>query len=334
MAKIPFDVIAEEDLRVDTIAVERSFSDKLLASYKRGMDNTPFASIQRLIERSLVDDGEVLSAEELNAKFKDVEKPFQEPMSIGKAKLINKQAQDTKMLNNIIESGETTFGEDVLLFGTSMIPEMIDPVNIASGLGIAQGINKILGKALTGTGVSIAEGVTGNLLADFGVVAPLAEQEQRDINSYEMLATSIASGVGMPLIFAGVKNAIRGLSKVESNQKVTLMDKRLNSQKKLSSITDEGLDEIGRERLIEVENSKEQDLDYDPLIQEEVDNADISPDVTQDLEESLSAIDGIRDLEDLSADELEIIQEFDNVKASAESVSRLHTLATHCIRKS
>lgn len=333
MAKIPFEVLAEEDLPSTPLVIDRPFSDKLLASYKRGFDNTPFASIQRLIERSLVDDDKEVSPEILNSKFKDVAKPFTESMSVGKAKLINKQARDTKFLDKIIASGDNTFGEEVILFGTSMLPELIDPINIGTGFGIAQGINKVLGRTLVGLGPSIVEAVTGNVLLDLGVVLPLSRQEQRDVNTYNMLATSVAAGIAFPLAFAGIKRAAGAISNAQSVRKLSLIEARMDNNKKLTSIADEPEGLASPQEIRRVENSVEQDLDYDPKLQQEVEDFDLNPETLQDLTSADELLEGIRDLE-LDKTQKIALDEFDSAKSNVGEISKLHTLATHCVRNS
>lgn len=161
-----------------------------------------------------------ITPEDLNERYKDVEVPFNKPMSEVAAFHLNEEAKKRKDLQRIISEGpKGTFYNQAVNFGASVVAHALDPVEFGvgalTGLGIkgvgalikgsqaaatSAGIAKF-GDVLTkgGFAVDATEGVLGNALLE-----PAMYQQQNraqlDYTVEDAFISAVGGGLAMPVL--------------------------------------------------------------------------------------------------------------------------------------
>lgn len=210
-------------LRTNKEVTERQpgFGEKLAATFALGVERTPVNSILRGMENAYTrsKDSEKIEPDELNKMFPALEGKFNQPENIEYARLINERHRRTKSAQDIIERGEDSFAEEATMFVTSMVPDALDPINVAlgavTGLGIGKVVSKALGSSITGVkklGTDIAENVVSNLVTEFGITNPVLDQELKDYSTEQSLVNAVGAGVAFPILAAPVKAIFKHFS--------------------------------------------------------------------------------------------------------------------------
>jgi hypothetical protein len=177
--------------------IATSFNDQINASIKSTIEELPTTSLFR---RSVNDfeRGKKLDPNEANRLFPEVETPFTEPVSYGVAEEIANRTRERNELRSVISRGPQGFLPGAARLGSSLVINMLDPVNIGASL-LTSGVfsaarigglvaeTSYLGRAMgTSFGRNVIEGAIGSAAGE-GVVAYRNEQEHQDYSAFDLM---------------------------------------------------------------------------------------------------------------------------------------------------
>lgn len=170
-----------------------------------------------------------LTAKELNEKYKDVEKPFTQPMSELAAFHLNEEGAKRKRLQSIIANGpEGKFYGGVKNIGASLVAHALDPVEFGAGAlgGMAlRGVGTIAASGAIGESTAIMKagqvvsnvGFTGEVIENAITNAALEpfmaaqmDRAQMDYGIEDAFMNIVAGSVAFPILKVGAKK-LRGL---------------------------------------------------------------------------------------------------------------------------
>lgn len=238
MAKLALDIpVAQNETNAD-FSKPPSTMESLGASFVLGWKNSAFGMVSSKVKREIElagDDSDVMQPDELNEKYPYMGTPFAQPTSAKKAELLAKKAREDQQLSKIANGHRESTMLEIGKFGAQLGANIIDPIGIAAGIGVGAGMTRVLAQSAIGarlTGAvgsakraaevaknakrlkniemtsntlrNMAEGVTGNLLEEALVVAPLSQEEQQDYDAYEAVAYAVGAGIAMPAVMGGM----------------------------------------------------------------------------------------------------------------------------------
>lgn len=190
----------------------------LSASFDLSAEETSLNSIERMVELSSLDQGqERLPPEELNKRFPGMPVPFTEAKPLSVAQEIFDRHKRRMELSQVIANAQETPLVYAGTFASSLVPHMIDPINLAADFTVGGAIIS-LGRGVTGARVVLqssnagrlargaAEGVLGNLATEPLTIAA-NELDLQDYTVAQAFTNIVAGGVFFPA-------ARFGLSKV------------------------------------------------------------------------------------------------------------------------
>jgi hypothetical protein len=170
-----------------------------------------------------------LSPEELNAKYKDVELPFDKPMSETAAAFLNDEGRKRKELQQSISNGpHGAFYNQAIGMAASIAAHAMDPVETGVGIlsGFAvRGIGAIAKSGQLGTKLikpgevlakggytaEVVEGIGGNLALE-PILAAQSERARMDYTLEDSFYNVVGGGIAAPSFFFGVRKAFSMMS--------------------------------------------------------------------------------------------------------------------------
>lgn len=226
MARVPLEIPSHNGQVID-FSKPPSVLESLGASAVLGWDSSTIGTISRKIGREaelLHDNSDVLSPDELNQKYPDMETPFNEPTSSMKAKLLHEETRRRYQLNKIANGQRDSTLMDIGNTGVQLGMNLIDPVGLAMGFGVEVAATKVLAKTVfSGASVAekvakmslwqrtakeVAEGVAGNLMEEALVAAPLTKQEQADYDATQAITFAVGAGFAFPALKGAMEKTV------------------------------------------------------------------------------------------------------------------------------
>lgn len=253
----------------DTYVPETSVGESATAEMELAAQDTATGALSRLfsmrqLEAQTQYDAK-LGPEDLNKKFPNLEKPFTEAKSYAVAKEVADRQQKRQQLENIVQAGPQNVGQSLINFGASMLPHMVDPLEIAAGVAtgytlelagtaakvglasesaLARGVSKVAinpitqnlfgaGTAIKNTGQvlakDIAEGFVGNIATEPFAQAPAADLDQRKYDAQDAIFNAAVGAAGFTAIKTAGGKAIRFL-RGTSEKAVKVQDSTATAQ--------------------------------------------------------------------------------------------------------
>ena len=208
-----------------------SLAEVAEASFILSAEQTEVASISTLIRNNFIDEKEddLISADEANSIHR-LPTPINKPISKNLFDNMVKRDIERKKYKEVLANGQGGLIEGVVSFGAGAIPQVIDPVGLASGFGVSTMATKMLGKgALFGgkIGQNIAEGVVGNLISEAAFVIPASLSDQQEIDSAQSLQNAMIGGIAFPAAIAGL-----GLGLKKTIDLMNVVEQRMANGKK------------------------------------------------------------------------------------------------------
>jgi hypothetical protein len=167
----------------------------------------------------------ILTPDELNKKYTDVEVPFKETTNELVAFHLNEEAKQKKFLQDTIAKGAGDYGGTVST-AAGIVAHMADPVEFGAGAMFSMGVGALgaiaarsahAGVAAAGrfaAGSSFAkeavEGVVGNLALE-PYMYDSAQRAQQDYTVSDAVMNVVAGGLAFPGLMFGAKKAWGGL---------------------------------------------------------------------------------------------------------------------------
>jgi len=295
---------------VDTVLVndfqplqkKSTLSDVVSAQFELGLKTAETGSIMKMIDLEKAErTDDVTDPLTLNKMFPDVDVSFNEPTSLAKAELINKNAQERRRLQHVIANGDDSFTTTALGMAAGFAAQMIDPIGIAAGIataGVAKGagIYKAMAKTYLGRSVlarNIAEGVVGNVVSEAAFVIPGQIANREDINAYENITNAVVGGMAFPVVAAAARKAfgyIKNFNSSEQFEKTFAMTEARMEAGKTPHLSQEEIQlvdrsEVSADSMDPVElrkkvNSEDQGMYYDPEITDKLETIDEVADIS------------------------------------------------------
>lgn len=204
----PIDSATERAQGVNLIS--SSLGEQMAAEFQSGMAATPTARLGRLAS-SYDPNGEMLTPEQANARYPGVD--FKSNTADSVASSLYKARQDQAMRDSIIARGPGGVIAGIGGFGSRLLPQMFDPLNVASmfvpGLGETRAA-AILGRAgiestlATRALAGASQGMAGQALLE----PTNAALDHADQNDWSMSRALIDIGLGS--LFGGGLHAAGG----------------------------------------------------------------------------------------------------------------------------
>lgn len=300
MARIPLEIPSQDGENID-FSKPPSILESLGAHVVLGWDSSAIGTISRRVGREvelLHDNSSVLSPDELNKKYPDMETPFNEPTSEMKAKLLYDETRRRHQLNKIANGQRDSSLVGIGGMGVQLGMNLIDPIGLAMGFGVEAAATRVLAKTVF-SGVNVtekvakmslwqrtakeaAEGVAGNLLEEALVVAPLTKQEQADYDADQAITFAVGAGFAFPALKGAMKKTVGLFRKnpVLGEKAMTLAQQQAESGMRVDTSIIEA-----QAKIDEIPNLKRQADELrskETLSQEEVNRLS---DIEKDIEE-------------------------------------------------
>lgn len=202
-----------------------SFGEGAVAALELGYSQTPVKALAEAYTLKFFDyGGEKLQPDELNKMYPYMPEPFYEPTDRGRAAEIADRYKKRNELEKTVNEGPSGPAYGLTTFAAQMIPHAVDPLNLASGMGVTAAIAKVgiaakltsmaassTGKAAIGVGIHAADMVIGNMPGELGAQAVEASELRGGSVETAVVNSLVGAGFGMGLMGAG--KGLRWLSK-------------------------------------------------------------------------------------------------------------------------
>ena len=256
-----------KEKRFARIKKKPGFGEGLMASFIQGAEFGESLSLVRAAQIKLAErEDDVWDADTLNEEFTAVSKPFTEPMSYSKAKLINRFAKDKRKVEELKQGGDPDSNfEAAMKFGMGMIPQILDPIGVGLSLALGGGITKamavyanrarkaaVAAQAIKG-GVkevaeqgakevakqsltrSMGEGVAGNVLSEAAFVTPSQEYQREEVDAYISIRNAVIAGMAFPGVIHGMKKSLQFTSAAINEKLIKNAEMQLQHSKRIDN---------------------------------------------------------------------------------------------------
>jgi len=331
---------------------EPSRLESAAAAYADSQSGTPLNQIRYLAEHatSALRNDDVKSAEELNAKYTDVENPFTAPASEKLAQSVNERGRRRRMLQEVVAQGPQDWTQTAVNFVAGMAPQIVDPINYLAGVGVDAGISRTMGHLLKSGkispgawgkaydlgiqgpvakfGTTVASNVVGNVAQEMTLTQGVMELEKQDFDVEDHFLEAVAGGIAFPVILKGFGKGWdllkQGRNAVDHSAKVLEAYEQQMAAGRVPDVTPM-LQEVGQRNLPdmrkELEALKSEAPQARTLLEKLQEDPDADVEMVLRLQEDLESIDGgrgrIEELEALIKDAEELGAP-DRVKAVEE----------------
>lgn len=244
-------------------ATHQPYSNKVIftESVKHMFEDTTIGSVKRINDinkaRAEVEDNEMLSAEEANAKYAQYGVHFNNPIRKQEAEVIAAQKIKEMAARERLSRSEGTFMSGAASLTGSMVGSLADPINIATlFIPVSKLIPALKGLEAAGLmGRTLARGADGVIMNALVEPLPLyaASIDQRDYTMADSMFNLAAGGVfnaGMGALIDGVRGLAAGelfnsnvASAVELGNNRAL-DNLMEYNKKKHTITSMAFDDL------------------------------------------------------------------------------------------
>ena len=190
------------------------------AAIESGFEMSELRSLSRWWDkRQAADDGETISP---TRAAHDYDINVNEDITTGQAEVIAARKNEERDRNFIINNGNDDLVSKGLIFGSTMLGGVADPIGLALGAVTGIGAGAIVGKSLAAgwkasLAVDIVGNVAGNLFSEVAIVHPVAEEFGEQVSLAMSVATSTLLGIGFPLATRGLKHLFKGLAPMQGS---------------------------------------------------------------------------------------------------------------------
>lgn len=176
----------------------------------------------------------VLSPEDANKLYTDVEKPFSQPINEAVAFHLNEEGKKRKLLQEKIAQGPGgDFYKGALNLGAGIIAHALDPVEFGIGAFTGMGLKEIgavaaagkfgqsavrAGQILSKQGfvADVAEGIIGNAALEPAMYS-YSKEAQLDYTFNDAFISVVGGGIAAPVAIHGLKTGFNTLKKISPN---------------------------------------------------------------------------------------------------------------------
>lgn len=172
----------------------------------------------------------ILTPEELNKKYQDVQVPFKENTNELVAFHLNEEAKQKKFLQDTIAKGGGSYGGTIST-GANIVAHVADPVEFGSGALLGMGVGAIgavaarsaipavatIGRLAAGGGSTLStlakegvEGMVGNAMLE-PYMYDSAQKAHQDYTVQDAIFNTVVGGLAFPGLTFGAKKAWNGL---------------------------------------------------------------------------------------------------------------------------
>lgn len=187
------------------------------ASYDAAFESTPVGALARMYALREAEDSDPvkLNPKELNEMFPNMPEKFTEPTSRRAAQIMSDRNDERQRLQQVIERGPDDTVSGVTNFAASMLPHIIDPINVAASVATGFAFEGLVGAsriAQMGTasrfGLSVAENFVGNSVADTLSYAA-AKQDNSEFSVSDAILNNFVTSAAFPAIGLAGKKVMR-----------------------------------------------------------------------------------------------------------------------------
>lgn len=201
------------------------------AAFELSWENTPVGALSRIYSQREAEQagGEKVLPGTLNEMFPDLPEKFSEPTSMRVAQLISDRHENRRKLQLAIENGPKDFIGGAMTMSASLLPHIIDPLNVAASFATAglsnyfagakalkmaaqMGISVEAAKNLIPAGTRFAMSVGENLAANLAMEPVIYAANRMDNNPYtakDAFENAVIPAIAFPLIGFGGKKLLR-----------------------------------------------------------------------------------------------------------------------------
>jgi hypothetical protein len=176
----------------------------------------------------------VLSVEEANNLYPNVEKPFSQPINEAVAFQLNEEGKKRQLLQQKIADGPGgSFYKGAVNLGAGLVAHALDPVEFGVGAFAGMGIGKLgqiaaagrFGQGAVATGQVLSkggfiaeatEGILGNALLEPAMYAQ-SQEAQLDYTIQDAFVSIVGGGLAAPSAIYGIKAGFNQLRKISPN---------------------------------------------------------------------------------------------------------------------
>ena len=222
--------IPNKELDMDArMEPQSTFGEGAMASLELGYSQTPVKALAEAYALRFFEyGGDKIQPDELNKMYPFMPEPFYEPEDRGRAAEIADRFQKRQELEKIVKEGPSGPAYGLTTFAAQMLPHAVDPINLASGMGVTAAVAKVgiaarltamatstTGKAAIGAGLQATDMIIGNMPGELAAQAAEASELRGGSIETAMINSIVGAGFGMGL--AGAAKGMRWLSKRGAN---------------------------------------------------------------------------------------------------------------------
>lgn len=184
------------------------------AAFDLSWEQTPVGAIARIMSQREAEQagGAKLMPTELNEMFPHIPEKFSEPTSMRVAQLVVDRHDERRRLQEAIDNGPKDFLNGTSTFAASLLPHVIDPLNVAAAFATGGLSSYFAGaRALSVAarlGLSIGENVAANMALE-PIVFAANRMDKTPYTVGDAFANSIAPAVAFPVIGYAGKRLLR-----------------------------------------------------------------------------------------------------------------------------
>ena len=173
----------------------------------------------------------VLTPDEANKLYMDVEKPFSQPINEAVAFHLNEEGKKRKLLQEKIAQGPGgSFYKGAMNLGAGIVAHALDPVEFGVGAFTGMALGKLGAVAATGKfgqgavkagqvlskggfAAEAAEGVIGNAILEYPMYS-YSQEAQVDYTMEDAFISIVGGGLAAPVAIHGIKSGFNALKKI------------------------------------------------------------------------------------------------------------------------
>lgn len=181
------------------------------AAFELSWENTPVGALSRIYSQREAEQagGEKVLPGTLNEMFPDLPEKFSEPATMRVAQLISDRHENRRKLQLAIENGPKDFIGGTMTLSASLLPHIIDPLNVAAAFATGGLSNYFAGARALSTAGKLGMAMGENLAANLAMEPVVFMANRMDNNPYTMrdaFENAVIPAIAFPAIgFAGKK---------------------------------------------------------------------------------------------------------------------------------
>lgn len=195
---ISYGTFFDEESEIATPVVDNSTAFK--AIIVEGVKAGSTSSVIDIIDYLTTEGGEILSMNDANKRYPGND--FKSDIDVGRARWKNKKRIESRMLEKAKNGGDFSA---LSTFGISIIPSILDPLDMALGSITGSAISRSMGKASMGLSSHIVGNVVENIGTEVALSFPSRSIRGENSDLFMDAAIAGAAGVVMPLAAFSLK---------------------------------------------------------------------------------------------------------------------------------